>query len=383
MINSKSRIQNFYILLSILLPVLSVYISPIKGVDLGTAVVLLFAVFMFMNRPSFHKLGLLGLYMFYSFLITIPVLLGYGDVFSSSVSIVFLRLMRFLVLITVMIGFGYNSYYDEKKYIKTYKVASILVAGYAILQSIVFKLMNIKLRNVFGPERGGSVFSSTLGEYESTYRPPSFFLEPSGVTYFLIPFICFILFSNRKMSTQDFIVAVVITIGILVSTSGQGLFALAMCWGLWGLSQIKYRNFAGILVSIICAAIFINSFDLSYTISRLTTADELNAVDARSGGYDLVRGLPGEKVLFGNGFANYVEDVFYSSFAEILFCTGVVGFLIILAFYFFLFIKGREYQRVLVLLSLFLMIGGGIFTATYLCLYLPLLIPRKRVNSPL
>ncbi len=177
------------------------------------------------------------------------------------------------------------------------------------------------------------------------------------------------------MSGWDILSAMIITLGIVVSTSGQGLFIIAICWGIWGLRQMRSQRITGLLIILICSFLFLRSYDLNYTISRITTNEELNAVDARSGGYELVKELPGNSIVFGTGYGNYVESIYYSSFAEILFCTGIVGLLIVLLFYLSLFIKGSLFQKVLVISSLVLMAGGGIFTPTYLCFYLPMLLP--------
>lgn len=315
----------------------------------------------------------------YSFLVSIPAIAGVATNYSAEESVLF-RVMRFIIVILIMIGIGYATYFNERKYTKVLEVVSLSVAGYAILQSVVFGISGIKLRNLFGQERGGAVFSATLGEYENVYRPPSFFLEPSGVTYFLTPFLCYILFRQKKFKIRDLLVAVVVTAGMLVTTSGQALLVIALCWGIWGAMQLKSKNFGGIVIVLICAFLLVKNIDVGYTISRITTDEELNALDARSTGYDMVKEMPPVKLLFGNGYGNYDETIYYSSFAEIIFCTGIIGLLLVLFFYLILFARGNFYQRVLVLASLVLMIGGGIYTATYLCLYLPLLLPRVRIR---
>lgn len=365
--------KNIYIFLSVFFPVLSIYASPIPGVDFGTLCVLVFALVMFMSNPSIKMPRPLTFLLLYSALSIIPVLFGLLPEYSSTNSIL-VRLLRFIVVLVVMIGFGYTTYYDENSYVKTLRFLSIIVSTYAILQTVVFNFTGIKLRNIFGLERGGAMFTSTLGEYESIYRPPSIFLEPSGVTYFLTPFLCYILFHQKKTSRKDLFIAALVSVGIVVSTSGQGLMVLALCWGIWFFSQIRKMNISSILLAFILGAILFNNFDFSFSTSRITRTDELNAIDARAGGYELFRQMSGFDMIFGNGFGNYVEEVYYSSFAEILFCTGCLGLLIVLVFYLFLFVKGVRYQKILVLASILLMFGGGIYTATYLCLYLPLLL---------
>ena len=372
---STSYLQILYTLLTITLPVTSIYVSPFPGIDFGTMCILLFSILMLINMPSIKLDSYLIVLLAYFFIITIPLIIGITTNNYSSTSSVLNRLFRFILLVIMMIGFGYTTYFDEKKYTKALRVASLIVASYAIIQAVTFYFFRFKLRNIFGTERGGAVFSTSLGEYETVYRPPSFFLEPSGVSYFLTPFLCYVLFRKRKMSGWDILSAMIITLGIVVSTSGQGLFIIAICWGIWGLRQMRSQRITGLLIILICSFLFLRSYDLNYTISRITTNEELNAVDARSGGYELVKELPGNSIVFGTGYGNYVESIYYSSFAEILFCTGIVGFLIVLLFYLSLFIKGSLFQKVLVISSLVLMAGGGIFTPTYLCFYLPMLLP--------
>lgn len=374
--------QNIYIVISILLPVLSIYASPIAGLDLGTACILLLSLFLFESKSAFQINYLLGILLLYTFATTLPALIGFNTNYSER-TIILLRMMRFVLLIIIMIGFGYSNYYDERKYTKVFKVVAVFVSLYAVLQSIVFRFTGVKLRNIFGQERGGAIFSSTLGEYESVYRPPSIFLEPSSVTYFLTPILCYVLFSDNNTSTKRIIISLTISAGILVSTSGQGLLVVVICWGIWGLSRLRSLSLGGVFFLLVSIFIISQNFDLGYTISRITTDDAVNAIDARSEGYELVKGMNPGSFVFGNGYGNYDESVYFSSFAEILFCTGVLGLILVLLFFLWIFIKGVAYQKVLVISCIILMLGGGIYTATYLCLYLPLLLPRAETNNEL
>ena len=354
--------------------------SPIPRLDLGTACVLFFALWMILKKPNIRLYPLLSIVLLYTFFITCPALFGNVELYSSSSSIV-LRLFRFIILLLLMIGIGFTNYYDERKFTNALSFFSVIVASYAILQSIVFRLFGIKLRNLFlGADRGGTVFTSSLGEYDSVYRPPSLFQEPSGVTYYLTPILCYVLFHQKETSYRDLFIATIVSIGILVSTSGQGLLVIALCWGLWIITRIRTMKFGGIIIVIICAFLFFHYYDIGYTVSRIITQDKFNAVDARSGGFEFVKGLDPEHLVFGNGYGNYVETIYFSSVAEIIFCTGLLGLLLIAIMYFSFFIQGKPYQKVLVLASIVLMAGGGIYTATYLCLYLPLLI--KQGNTP-
>ena len=103
----------------------------------------------------------------------------------------------------------------------------------------------------------------------------------------------------------------------------------------------------------------------------------MNAVEARQGGYLLFDTLSGTYKVFGTGYGNYNDSVYYSSFAEIMFCTGYIGLVLVMLLFLGPLRKGSIFQKVLAVSCVLLMSGGGIYTASYLCLYLPLLVYKN------
>ena len=100
----------------------------------------------------------------------------------------------------------------------------------------------------------------------------------------------------------------------------------------------------------------------------------MSAIDARSTGYVSLSLLNEIQRIFGVGYGNYLETMYYTSLADILFCLGYVGLIINIVLFSKLYIKGCVFQRVLVIATCVLMLSGGIYTATYLCYYFPLII---------
>ena len=119
------------------------------------------------------------------------------------------------------------------------------------------------------------------------------------------------------------------------------------------------------------------NFDFSSTINRVTTTENMNAVEARQGGYLLFDTLSGTYKVFGTGYGNYNDSVYYSSFAEIMFCTGYIGLVLVMLLFLSPLRKGSIFQKVLAVSCVLLMSGGGIYTASYLCLYIPLLVYKN------
>ena len=388
-------IERLFELLIAFLPIFAVYISPIPGVDLGTflSFVLFVALLVSKRTVSIWKNGTFWALLFYTLADTLFMLLFTSARFSTTTSILF-RLFRFLFMLIAYIGVGMTGEFDMKRFLKILRVVTLLVAGYAIAQQIAFRLTGVKLINVFGATKQGVVFNPTLGEYETVYRPPSVFLEPSGVTYYVIPYLCFCLFSDeysqyfgKKSAIRD---ALFISIGLIATTSGMGLTSIAIAWLLWVAKILKKKNVRKtfIAVPLLAAAgiAFKTSNLIHYSIERIFNDAGTSAVEARSYGYAVLRELSLFHKIFGTGFGNYDETVYYTSIADILFCTGVVGFVLVAVFYLQLYRKGNAFQKGLVFLSFVLMLGGGIYSATYLCFYLPLLVyifpNREDVTQP-
>lgn len=373
--------KRFYNLLIVFLPILSVYASPLPGFDLGTMLVVIFGIFcLIKNKKIFFKMNYdFAMIIGYTGLITI-LAICFSNVRYSSDSSIVLRTVRFILLLVIMIGIGYSHYFDFKYYIKILRKVTLFVAIYAIIQWIWFNITGLKLINVIGTTKQAVEFNENLGKYETIYRPPSIFLEPSSVTYFVIPYLCYCLFNNKDKNEmkRNIIEAVIISLGLLCTTSGQGIVALIAVWILWMVFGLFKADLNRILwiIPIIVVFVWISSTNIiEYSLNRVfNSGDSMSAIDARSGGYDEYSKLSDVRKIFGVGFGNYNEEIYYSSFADILCSTGIVGLLLVVTFYLRRLIKGAEFQKILVILSFVLMSGGGIYTASLLCFYIPILI---------
>lgn len=371
--------KKVYAFLITFLPMLAVYISPIPGMDLGTFVVLFYGVYCFFRKPRFWNSPSFLVLILYTLLITVLNLISATKMYSDTFTVV-MRVMRFVIMLIIMIEMGYSNDGDETELFQYLRFFSVFVAVYAILQLLFFQITGLKLINVFGSTKQGVQFNSELGKYEAAYRPPSVFLEPSSVTYYIIPYICmalFLDFDSKKEKQRNFFYALIITFGVICTTSGQGVIALAVIWALWLLKELFRGHFGKIfiIVSIVAGVIWLTSGSiLEFTFGRITETEGLSAVEAREIGYKTLKDLDTFHMFFGNGYGNYIESIYYSSIADILFCTGYVGLVLVGIFYISIFFRKSLCQKVMVIATVILMLYGGVYTATYLCLYIPFLV---------
>ena len=370
-------------LLIVFLPIFAIYISPIPGVDLGTFLSVVFFTLYILKRRSItvrHN-GAFWIIIIYTLIDTIAML-SFSSVRYSSATSIYFRLFRFIFLMVAFIGIDMSEEFDMKRFLRILRAITLFVALYAIAQQLFFRVTGMKLVNVFGRTKQGVVFDPLLGKYQDTYRPPSIFLEPSSVTYYVVPFLCFCLLSDEYSKVfekkNEVIDALVISVGVIATTSGLGLASVVIVWLLWIAKILRNRNGRRFFIAIILLAastIALRTSSLiNYIIERIFTTSEMSAIDARTTGYYIWDSLTAFHKVFGTGFGNYDETIYYTSIADILFCNGIVGLLLVFVFYMQCYHYGSTYQKGLVYLSFVLMIGGGIYSATYLCFYLPLLM---------
>ena len=376
-----------YALLTVLLPILSVYASPISWFDLGTFCVLVFAIFCLVdvNNLKFSMSKYLVWILVYTIATTgINLFIANTKLYSEELSVI-MRTARFAVLLVIMLGIGYGSYFDFALIKKYLRVVTLIVAWYAVAQWLFFNVTGAKLINVFAPTKQGVEFESALSKYETTYRPPSLFLEPSSMAYYVMPYLCYTLFRpfvDKKDSKQAYIDAGSITLGVICTTSGQGMLCVLAVWAIWVLRYLftnRAKKGVPVLIAVVIIAIAVFATErVSFAFERIFTKDVAgSAVVARYHGYKEFMKLDSAYAIFGTGYGNYDENIYFSSFSDLLFCTGLVGFLSVLFMYLRFIRKGCFYKKALAIVSLILMAGGGIYTATLLCFYLPLFFVKE------
>ncbi len=361
---------------------MAVYISPIPGVDLGTFFVLVFAFLMLHDkRKKTYKLPKsLLILLVYTFLTTVIGLTGY--MYSEPISIL-LRLFKYLLVLIIMIGVGFPTYFEEGVFMNYLRKASFIVVGYAMVQSLFYFFTGVNLPGTFGPTKvdytpDESAVAAVSSALDYFYRPTSFFYEPSHAAYFMCPYLCYLLFINKDLSDKKIRnAAIFMSLGILVTTSGQGLVSLVACWGIWTLKELKKFNVKAIILLVLAITFIIVNFDVYKIVERVITTDEYSGIDARKGGYDIMKETSIYKLILGFGYGNYDQTIYYSSLAEIITCTGIVGLILVINMYLRIYLKGIKFQKVLVIVSFLLMAGGGVYTTCYLCQYLPLLFYNR------
>lgn len=382
-------IKKVYTFIIIFFPILSIYRSPIAAIDLGTFLMCIVGVTVMLNKACAIELQrrLLPLILYVVVITSISV---FSVSLYSSSAIILMRMLRFVILLGIF-SFCNKEYFDFDYGVHLLQKLTIVASIYLIIQFFVYAASGHILPN-FIPgltKIQGLMQSNTLSEYANFYRPTSFFLEPSSFVYFAaLMLICSLFLQEYTKIRNKNITAILITVAIILSTSGQGFIVLVVAWGCWFLKLLIQKRFdrpkifktIGVfIIMLITIPIIMRSEVITNTLGRIFVEDpnKMSAIDARSGGYDMFNNLSLFRKIVGMGFGNLPDNMYFSSIADILFTLGIIGLIIVLVIYLKLFISGKMFQKMLCIVSIVLMFGGGLFTATYLLFYLSFITYRE------
>lgn len=234
--------------------------------------------------------------------------------------------------------------------------------------------------------------ASITGKLIDFYRPSAFFLEPSHMMLFCFPVLSILLLSSSGMQAWKMRAAVIITLGIALSTSGMGI---AVCIGIWAVYFLLYRGTRGqtdrrslfkklftvknVAVVILLLAFLIIAYSqigfFRNAVDRVFTEDNTNAIDGRVRlAKMLVEDLSGQKLFMG--VTDDVSDIDFnlSGFFATLYKFGLVGIVLSYLFYVrsLLKLRGAYFwmSLIIIVLSYFTAHTHGTFYMLYFILFL-------------
>ncbi len=193
------------------------------------------------------------------------------------------------------------------------------------------------------------------GQSNGFYRPSAFFLEPSHMMLYCFPAL-FVLLLSPRINRERMSLAILITAGIVLSTSGMGI---AIAFGAWTVYFGLYRNgrdnenvaklsnlfsrqsvllLAGMLIVFILMYFSVDF--VSNAVNRIFTKNGSNAIDGR---VQMAQSLIGDMNVgqFLFGATENVSDIHFnlSGFYSTLFKYGIAGLILSYAFYYFGILK--------------------------------------------
>lgn len=372
--------KKIYALVVVLGPILSQY--SIGAIELDLIAMLLVMMIGILGRAK-SKGGLntsIIIFLIYVVIETIFNLIG-GTHYSETTDII-LRSGRYCLYIYFVLlkNLGYFDYSIVFKY---YRKVVYLAFAYILIQAAAFYATGLVLPNKIGGS-AAALYTASVGRFRSFYS------EPAALAYGIIPFTVCSLFGPKYEKSKNMLIDAVISSGaIILSTSGQGVICLTAVWGMWLIISFKSARITAprlllMMIILLAVAVLAGSPIINYTIGRANSIEQNGAIAARISGYSSLRLLSKMQLLFGAGVGNYIvknayniktvfSSIYYSTIAEYLFTTGIIGTSIFVSAFVTRYRGSSINVKVLILATLILSFGGAPLSGAFIPLYLSLI----------
>jgi hypothetical protein len=243
-----------------------------------------------------------------------------------------LRSGRYIAYLFFVVFF-IRSYFDLEKAKSIIKYVSIFATIWILVQylGIVFLKIYIPGHLLFLPITRESVYSfgTLVFQHHAYIRPRSIFDEPSEFGLFCGLYL-FILLRKSNITFKNFLLAVFITVGIIVSTSMIGLVIAGFLWIIFLYDYVIENRFDKrffiLLFILIVSFIVLGNQQLFGLIDRITSGGIFGS--ERFDGILLVFNVNLSKLelLFGKGMIDYKVYGFMPAFTRLILYFGLIGF---------------------------------------------------------
>ncbi len=250
---------------------------------------------------------------------------------------------------------------DLKFYIKSATLIAIVACILLIIQYFCYYVLGFHLQLIITPFLKSSASQwialaqtgriSVSGNLMKFYRPSAFFLEPSHLTIFLTPILTILLLS-KKRNILHFLTVILISLGMVLSTSGMGIVLVIGLWALFIFNKLTkeangftekirmlFKPKTLIFLLVFCLIVFVLYLTIEpirMSINRifLSSSSGKSAISGRtSTGFKLIKELVGWEFWFGKSDWGNVHKWNMTGFFYPFYTQGLIGMLLSYGFY--------------------------------------------------
>lgn len=314
-----------YALFLAVLPLILMYRTP--GLQVGLSTSMIAVGMVFAGCVIYRNIKRMSIYVLLALLLYQGYTIYFGTAEARMLGIAIL-----VHLLAISVG-GIDGRYLREVVEKVAMVA----AGCVFVQQLLHYTLHINLQLLYSDWMISSLqyvgFSELFGESadDGLYRPSAFFMEPSHLAQYSIIALGSALFREEPR----FRVALVVTLGMLMSTSGMGIVLVFGMWGWWCWGKLEHRSVAsrlmlgaGVLLGAL--VLFLVLYQIPFfekVFSRFigTPEGEYNAIHGRTFGWNLLfAGKSIGELLWGFG-AESLPEYYLTGFMTLLYIYGWVG----------------------------------------------------------
>ena len=365
-IRQLNKMKKLFTGFVLLLPIFSIYASPINNISIGECILFLLIILMIIDRGLRNKSYMIEknpfwLYLVYAFASTLVSSFILSLLFTRfEISSMVMRVTRDAFYFIVIMIFG--SWYFDFKYAKYFlKRVSLVLGIFIIFQFMAYAVNHIYIPNII-PMLKTTVSGGLMGReiiekytitagYDGFVRAAGFFSELAVAAQYISISLLVVLFQESEQTNIK--TAIFYSIVMLLTFSANAYVALMVCWVLWGVYSNKEnkRNLVKILLLVILFIV-----GIFFVVNNGATSSVLNRLvelknGGRTSGSSVVRVLRGITFynhmpllyqLLGSGFGNFIQfkemynittiyevaDEYMNTNAYVLVSSGVIGFIL-------------------------------------------------------
>ena len=326
--NQIKTIQKIFSVFLALYPLLCIY-KAFYRFTIGDVLLMAFLAIGIMRsqKIDFRVLSI-GSFVSYTVFVFVLNLIFFKTMQLAAVLPYTLRLVKLIFYLLSAIISG-RAFFNTKYFEKALFTTSVVVCVFLFIQYIMYYGTGTV---VLGRIPGLTVYLQEYLEldyetiYSYSFRPSSLFLEPANFCQFMVVPLGLALFSKNTTGKKRMFYIIIFTLGMLLSTSAQGMLYLAVVYIAYFLRGTRKKSMAAmfITIAIIVALIMYSEVDVVKTaVDRLFNE---NAVDARFGSYSYLKTMEGIHIILGYGYGVVPEEEFLAGAAYIIYGCGMFGF---------------------------------------------------------
>lgn len=231
------------------------------------------------------------------------------------------------------------------------------------------------------------------------FRPSAFFLEPAHFSQFCtIGLACSLIREDILLNKR----AIIISAGIVLTTSGLGILSVAFIWAVFlyinseGISRKRMnRMIIGTLffVFVVCILFFVSESFRSAVMRIVVSSNGYDSgIQGRTRNIVLINRLSLQELIFGMGYKNIPTygnlntQYYLTGIFELIYCQGIIGTSLFVICYIYMMFKACKAKQNLPLHILFayipFLLGSSNLVMLTLIQYIPFLyIPLKKTNN--
>lgn len=391
--NSKSDgifpiIYTIFYCISTLLNGYSSGVGSLSIASIGYLVLSIFGLlYIIIAKKSLRNVWFIPIIMLVFLLICTSLSILFGDFQIFSLESIFMDFIKIgiWVISTSFLAVYLLDYCLAKK---TLNIIAIFCTIYLIIQSIFFYIFGITLTNLFSfgflKPNYDYYFSYDIYSGQFSYRPASFFSEPSFYGYFVLMVFAINLF-DRKFIKEKLLFLCVLFLGLLLSTSSSAIYLTILTIFIYVVYKNKgWKKFLSIAIVLLSAALlfyFISNFKFSdnqigrtfsYSVNKI---NDISIISRVGGSFEHLDKLNSFQKLFGIGVGNenlFIsegvsnENIYMNSVTTMIFWSGFFGFTLFTLLLVYMFFKTKNpVARFILVLYYF----NGFYSAFYFSVF--------------